>query len=324
MMGAMRSARVAIMILLLLSSAAVHGQSQANDRQRFRTCGQGLQWNMILWPQQRCTEIQNQRREPARLFDNVYSVGLQALSAILVRTSGGLVLLDATFAETADWVLDNIRKVGFDPTDIRYVFITHARADHYGGAGRIKQLVPGARIAMSLEDWEEAEREMRDGRLSSGGAGSKPAPLTRDLVVTDGQRITVGDTTFVIYVSPGTTPGALSIEYPARDGGRSYRAMSSGALGMYPSPEWGDAYIKSLQRLKTLGPWEVWLPNHPFMALPLDMADLEKALAARGQGPHPGVARPGQIDEWLEFAVQLARKKMAIEAFAPRLAQWPD
>jgi glyoxylase-like metal-dependent hydrolase (beta-lactamase superfamily II) len=320
----MRTALVAIMTLLLLSSAAAQGQRQTGDRPRFRTCGEGLQWNMILWPQQRCTDFANQQREPAKLFDNVYSVGLQALSAILVSTSDGLVLLDATFAETSDWVLDNIRKVGFDPNDIRYVFITHARADHYGGAGRIKQLVPGARVAMSLEDWEEAEREMRGGRLTSGGAGSKPAPLVRDLVVTDGQRITVGDTTFVIYVSPGTTPGALSIEYPARDGNRRHRAMSSGALGMYPSPEWGKAYIASLQRLKTLGPWQVWLPNHPFMALPLDMADLEKALATRGRGPHPGVARPEQIDEWLDFAVQLARKKMAIEAFAPRLAQWPD
>jgi metallo-beta-lactamase class B len=313
-----------MMMLLLPTLAAAQGQPQADNRPRFRTCGQGLQWNMILWPQQRCTEFQYQRREPARLFDNVYSVGLQALSAILVSTSDGLVLLDATFAETADWVLDNIRKVGFDPADIRYVFITHARADHYGGAGRIKQLVPTARIAMSLEDWEEAEREMRGGQLLSGGAGSRPAPLARDLVVTDGQRITVGDTTFVVYVSPGTTPGALSIEYPARDGGRRHRAMSSGALGMYPSPEWGAPYVRSLERLKALGPWEVWLPNHPFMALPLDMADLEKALATRGQGPHPGVARPAQIDEWLDFALRLARQKMAIEAFAPRLAQWPD
>jgi metallo-beta-lactamase class B len=184
----------------------------------------------------------------------VYSVGLQALSSILVTTSDGLVLLDATFAETVDGVLESIRALGFDPARIRYVFITHARTDHYGGAGRIKQLVPSARVGMSLEDWVDAEREMRS---AAGQQGSKPAPLNRDLIVSDGQRIAVGDTTFTFYVTPGTTPGALSIEYQARDGGTSYRAMSTGALGMYPEPKWGEAYIKSMQRLKTLGPWQV-------------------------------------------------------------------
>jgi metallo-beta-lactamase class B len=315
-----------VVIGLLLAASTIAAQAPAGQssqpQQRFRTCGQGLQWNMILWPQQRCTEFQYQPREPAKLFDNVYSVGLQALSSILVTTSDGLVLLDTTFAETVDGVLASIRKLGFDPGRIRYVFITHARTDHYGGAGRIKQLVPSARVAMSVEDWMDAEREMRGG----GGQGSKPIPLNRDLVVSDGERITVGDTTFTFYVTPGTTPGALSIEYQARDGATSYRAMSTGALGMYPEPKWGDAYLKSMQRLKTLGPWQVWLPNHPFMALPLDIADLEKAVAARkpGQGPHPGVATPGQINDWLDLAITLARRKMAIEAFAPRLASWPN
>lgn len=320
-------ALVPVVVVLFLVASSPAAQSRPDQGSpnppRFRTCGQGLQWNMILWPQQRCTEFPYQKRDPARLFDNVYSVGLQALSSILITTTDGLVLLDATFAETVDGVLENIRTSGFDPTNIRYVFITHARTDHYGGAGRIKQLVPAARIGMSLEDWEEAEREIRSG---AGQQGSKPVPITRDLVIADGQRITLGSTTFTFYVTPGTTPGALSIEYQARDGGRSYRAMSTGALGMYPDPKWGEPYIKSMQRLKTLGPWQVWLPNHPFMALPLDIADLEQALAARqpGQGPHPGVATPAQINEWLDLAITLARRKMAIEAFAPRLATWPN
>ena len=311
-------------LLLVASSAAAQGRSGQDSapQQRFRTCGQGLQWNMILWPQQRCTELQYQPREPAKLFDNVYTVGLQALTSILVTTSEGLVLIDTTFGETVDDVLDSIRKLGFDPDDIKYVLITHARPDHYGGAGRIKQLVPSARVAMSAADWEDAERAMRDGASQQR---SRPVPMDRDLVVTDGQRIVLGDTTFTVYVTPGTTPGALSIEYPARDGNRSYRAMSTGALGMSYAPDQGEAYIKSMQRLQMLGPWEAWLPNHPFMALPLDIADLEKAVANRKPGqPHPGVATPAQVNDWLDLAIRLARRKMAIEAFAPRLATWPN
>ena len=320
----MRTLLLVVASLLLVASSAAQGRSEQEPapQPRFRTCGQGLQWNMILWPQQRCTELQYQPREPAKLFDNVYTVGVQTVSSILVTTSEGLVLFDTTYAETVDDLLDKIRKLGFDPDDIKYVFITHARPHHYGGAGRIKQLVPSARVAMSASDWDDAERAMR---ASAGQQRSGPIPMDRDLVVTDGQRIVLGDTTFTIYVTPGTTPGALSIEYPARDGNRSYRAVSTGALGISYEPDQGETYIKSMQRLQMLGPWEVWLPNHPFMALPLDIADLEKAVANRKPGqPHPGVATPAQVNGWLDLSITLARQKMAIEAFAPRLATWPN
>jgi metallo-beta-lactamase class B len=271
---------------------------------------EGINWNLIMFPTQRFADIDKQAKDPVRLFDNVYSVGAETVCAFLVTTSAGHVLIDTTFPETVDMVLDNIRKVGFDPAEIKYVFSTHAANDHYGGAGRIKQVAPGARIGMSLPDWEEVERQMQ--RVQPG---SKQLPFARDLVIEDGQRLTLGDTTFTLYVLPGRTPGALGIEFPARDGGRTYRALANGAYGT-PATQWGDAYLKSIARLKTLGPWQVWLPNHPFMALPRDLGEIEQAMKTRGQGPHPAVVtNPQMVDDQLDFIHQLISRKVAIERY---------
>jgi hypothetical protein len=91
--------------------------------------------------------------------------------------------------------------------------------------------------------------------------------------------------------------------------------MSTGALGTPFSPKWDEPYIKSIARLKTLGPFQVWLPNHPFMVLPHDIADIEKALATRGQGPHPALVQPKVLNDYLDFITELIGRKMAIDKY---------
>ena len=61
------------------------------------------------------------RVEPFKMFDNVYYVGIRHVSTYLITTSEGLVLLDTSLPETTELMLDNIRKVGFKPEDIKYV-----------------------------------------------------------------------------------------------------------------------------------------------------------------------------------------------------------
>jgi metallo-beta-lactamase class B len=267
-------------------------------------------WNTIMFPSNRDVPMDRQQKAPVKLFDNVYSVGVQTVCAFLIPTNAGLVLVDTTYPETADIILDNIRKAGFDPANVRYIFSTHAATDHYGSAGRIKQVAPAARIGMPAPDWEEAEQQMK--ALPSS---SPLVRFSRDLVITDGQTLTVGETTFKFYVLPGRTPGSLGIEYQARDGNRTYRAFHTGAYGT-PQPRWGEAYLKSIARIKTLGPFQVWLPNHPWMALPRDLQDIEKAMATRGQGPHPAVVTDRKlIDEQLDFIFDLISHKVAIERY---------
>jgi len=300
----------------LIVALDAQGRGAPQGRGNGQTAAQSIRWNFVQWPTNRNADFDHQQKEPVKLFDNVYSVGLYTNSAFLITTSGGFVLIDTTWAETVDMLIANIRKSGLDPANIKYVFITHSQVDHYGGAGRIKELAPGARIGMSGPDWQKVEEDTKKG--VTGQQNSKPLPLMRDLVIEDRRAITLGDTTFRFYVLPGTTPGSLGIEYPARDGAKTYRALATGALGMYGDPEWAKPFIASAQRLKTLGPWDVWLPNHPFMALPRDLADIEKAMSVRGNGPNPAVVAHGVVTDYLDFLIKLATQKMAMEQWEAR------
>ncbi len=59
-----------------------------------------------------------QSREPFKIFDNLYYVGIDTVSAYLVTTSDGLIMIDTTYADSAEMVLENVRTLGLDPANI--------------------------------------------------------------------------------------------------------------------------------------------------------------------------------------------------------------
>jgi metallo-beta-lactamase class B len=262
----------------------------------------GREWDMKApWGKtRRAPPVTEQKIDPFKLFDNVYYVGTQSVSSFVVTTSAGLVLIDSTNPEQGDALLDGVRSLGLDPKNIKYVLITHSHIDHYGGAGRVKQM-SGARLGMSDIDWGVVEHS-RQG----------PIPIKRDIVLKEGEPMTVGDTTFKFYLTPGHTPGATSIEFQARDGARSYRTLIPGGLGIHMTPEWTEPFIKSIEKTKQLGPFDVLLGNHPFLQ-PGDLIEMKKALAKRGSGPHPAVITSAQENAFFDGVIKTAREKLALE-----------
>jgi len=292
--------------LVLLAASALWAQGAGQPPR--------IDWNARApWGAQPNLPFDQQKKDPFKIFDNVWYVGIQTAAPYLVMTSDGLVLFDATWDETADYVLDNIRKAGFNPRDIKYLIVTHAHIDHFAGTERIRKAT-GARVAMSLEDWKETERV----QAIPGDGRQNPGPkITRDLVVEDGQTLKLGDQTFKFYVTPGHTPGATSTEFQARDGNRRYRVIVPGGLGI-PTAEWSQAYLKSTERLKSLGPWDVMLPNHSDMMVPKKWKDLEADLKAYkpGVGPHPAVAGAARLNTWFDAIITLMHEKIAMERTA--------
>ena len=132
----------------------------------------------------------------------------------------------------------------------------------------------------------------------------------KDLVFKDGQTIKAGDTAFQFYVTPGHTPGATSIEFQVRDRGKTYRALTPGGLGMQFGPAETPTFLKSMERLKQLGPWDVMLSNHPWL-MPRTLDDLAKGLASRGRGAHPAVLGPAKINEWFDAVIKVTKEKLA-------------
>lgn len=294
-------------VLVAVSGIAAQGAAQ----------GQRIDWNARApWgPQDHSEPVELQKKEPFKIFDNVWYVGIQTAAVYLITTSDGHFLTDATDDETAHLVLENIQKAGFNPRDIKYLIVTHAHTDHFAGVEKIRQAT-GARVGMSLEDWKQTEQ-------LQGGQGGRPNEragprIARDLVIDDGQTLTLGDTTLKFYVTPGHTPGATSIEYRARDGNRTYRVLTPGGLGI-PNAEWSPAFLKSAERLKALGPWDAMLPNHGDMMTPRRMRDLEPGIRAHRVGePHAAVAGAARLNEWFDAIIKLMNEKIALEKAASR------
>jgi len=247
---------------------------------------------------------------PFKVFDNIYYVGTEHVSSYLVTTSNGLVLIDATNAKTVDGVLANVGKLGFDPKHIKYVFITQAHQDHYGGAPRIKEAT-GATIGMSRQDLEFLEQKTLRPTHPEYQWSGDPAPA-RDLVISGDRVIEVGDAVFTLHLTPGHTPGSLSIEFIAHDGDRRYRVLTPGGLGFSYGPEWNEAYITSMERLKQRGPWDVVLSNHPFM-MPVHLFEAVNKIDGSKRSTHPLALGNAAIDDWLDTLLKIAREKAEAE-----------
>lgn len=199
--------------------------------------------------------------EPTQLFDQLYSVGQNAVSSHALVTSAGIVLFDTlNSAEEAEQIIvPNLRRVGLDPRNIKYIVVTHGHGDHYGGARYLQQTY-GARVLSSAADWDLMSAQ----RASGPFAGLEPPQ--RDMVIEDGQSLVVGDTTLRFYITPGHTPGTLSTIFPVTDRGRRHLVGFHGGTGGGRDIESLRAGIASYARWRDLtrkAGVDVLIANHP-------------------------------------------------------------
>lgn len=95
-------------------------------------------------------ESWNKPIAPFQIFKNVYYVGTENLSSILIDTGKGLVLIDAGIDQSAEQIKDNIERLGFDIKNVKYLLNSHARLDQAGGFAKLKQW-SGAQLVASPE-----------------------------------------------------------------------------------------------------------------------------------------------------------------------------
>lgn len=253
-----------------------------------------------------------QNIEPYQAFDNVYYVGICWVSAWLITSPNGHVLIDTLYGPYTDRLLANISALGLDPQDIRLVVVTHGHFDHAGGLVRLKEvLVPGTRFAMTAGGWAEALED---------SAAKRPFPwpmIQPDMVLVDGQTMTGGDVAIQAFETPGHTMGTGSYAYDVRDGDRTYRAFTVGGLGLNAirGPEQVEAYIASVERIRQLteaagDPIQLHLTTHGFSTgLPEASAGLKNRSAG---APHPLVDLDG-FRKQLDALQGRAESRLAIE-----------
>lgn len=148
-------------------------------------------------------DVSKEAAPPIQAFDNLYIVGTHYVSAYILKTSAGLIVWDTldNEKEAKEILVPGMEQFHLNPADIKLVILTHGHGDHFGGAKYLQDTyhVP---IALSGPDWDF----MTAAPVRAGG----PTPPTKDKVLTDGQKITIGDTTVEVVLTPGHTPATVS------------------------------------------------------------------------------------------------------------------
>jgi metallo-beta-lactamase class B len=246
--------------------------------------------------------------EPVKVFDNLYWVGQTEYSAWAVVTTDGIILIDTLYGYAVeDEVVGGLKKLGLDPATIKYAIVSHGHADHSGGAKYLQEHF-GTRVILSAADWDLLDRS------------PEPKPK-RDMVATDGQRLTLGGTTLTLYLTPGHTLGTISTLIPVTDGGTPHLVAEWGGtmfnwLRNRPSyitpatPErfWFNTYGTSARRFRNVvkrAGADALISNHTIY----DGSKVKlPAMGVRKAGdPHPYVIGNDSVQRYLTVVDECAQ-----------------
>src|SRR3982750_772370 len=75
-------------------------------------------------------EQQNKQFPPHKIVGNVYYVGTESLSAFLVTTPAGHILINSIYERTVPTIQDSVQKLGFKFEDVKILLGSHAQGAH--------------------------------------------------------------------------------------------------------------------------------------------------------------------------------------------------
>jgi metallo-beta-lactamase class B len=238
--------------------------------------------------------------EPIKMFDNLYYIGFSDVGAWLVTTSDGIILFDALNSpdEGRDVIAGGLKKLGLDPAQIKYMIVGHGHNDHTGGGAYI-QTTYKPRVIMGGPDWESHIKGARADRPS----------MTRDIVATDGQKVTVGDTTVTIVLTPGHTPGTIGMLVPVKHQGRTHTALILSGTQM-PTRQSLATFEHVFNDFAKKQNAELAMGSHPDILMnKLDM--MERMAKQYPTGAHPLLIGPQRFSRYLDIMLECGRARLA-------------
>ena len=201
---------------------------------------------------------------PTKIFGNLYFVGTHPSSVHLIDTGDGLMLIDTGYLDNLYLTVQGIWQMGFDPRDIKVILLSHCHFDHTNGAAAL-QALSGAKIYLGKDDaW------LADGKINHCTLPLRP--FVPDVLLSDGDTVTLGNTTVTCISTPGHTDGVMSFFFDVTDGTRTLRAGMHGGVGLNTLNaefltkndlpfENRDKYFASLEKLRSQHV-DIFIGNH--------------------------------------------------------------
>lgn len=200
---------------------------------------------------------------PTRFFDQLSYIGDNDVGSFLLETSAGLVLIDCGWptAERVNMIENGIKELGLRCEDLVCIIVTHGHGDHWGCADHFREKY-GAKIYMTEIDYNYARDPVKSPRRQ----------LHYEVFdfLTDGETLRIGTTEIHVVLTPGHTPGCISLIIPITDEGRPHFAALWGGTGIGRSSklERRYAYLSSLYKFReecSRFSVDVEIAVHPFV-----------------------------------------------------------
>ena len=207
---------------------------------------------------------------PAHVFANVYMVGTCGIVSLLVTSPKGHILIDGATAEAARFIADNIRNLGFQPTDVKYLVSSHEHLDHVGGLAALKGIT-GARMLARAEARKSLETGISDPTDPQLAILPPFAGIKVDQIVHDGETITLGPIKLTAIATPGHAPGGTSWTWKSCAGATCHQFVFADSLGAVSADGYRftdhPAYVAvlraTMKRVAELKPCDVLIAPHP-------------------------------------------------------------
>ncbi len=214
----------------------------------------------------------NDPATPQRLHGDTYFVGTCGISALLITSPQGHVLIDGATPQAAAQIVSNIRALGFKPEDVRRILFSHEHFDHIGGLAEL-QRASGAPVLSRAPAVAALKRGGSD-RTDPQFLDLKSfAPVTNVQTLADDGIVSVGSLALQAIATPGHTPGGTSWTWRSCQGDDCRQIVYADSLTAISDKEYRfsddaahpgylAAYRQSLQRMTGLR-CDILLTPHP-------------------------------------------------------------
>jgi metallo-beta-lactamase class B len=168
-------------------------------------------------------------QEPFALYGNTYYVGTHGISAVLITSPAGHILIDGGPPDAAGQIAAHVRALGFKVEDIRYILNGHEHFDHAGGIAALQKM-SGAKVLgspASIAVLRTGEPDKRDAQLPSL---VPMMPVANTRAVRDGEVVKLGPLAVTAHFTPGHTLGATTWTWQSSEGGKTMHMVYADSI----------------------------------------------------------------------------------------------
>lgn len=146
---------------------------------------------------------------PRQIFGNSWYVGTCGISAILITSPEGHILIDSGTEKAAPQVAANIESLGFKLQDVKLLLMSHEHHDHAGGLAYLQRVTAAPLYARAPAD--EVMRSGKTTRLDPQFLEPSVMPTVANVItLRNDQQVTAGSLQLQLVATPGHTPGSTS------------------------------------------------------------------------------------------------------------------